>query len=1103
MTDASLMARHSNCIKEDRNGSKSKKGIVFLMAFALMFASLSLAKLSNAYAEEDDYSTTLADGEYTDFEYKWEGGTGKARLDLQKIVVSEGKATGYFIASSANMSHAYYLGHTESDIDDPSIYDPETGTCAEGVVPIVDKAVSFPVVLNKPTDIACRTTAMSEPHWVQYNYTITIDEPETESYDEVIAIVHTNDVHGHIEVEPYVKGLADEMKASGEYSLVLTVSGGDIYAGGNAVADHYKGELIPQIVDQIYDVIVPGNNDFPTGVAGNALLTSLYQHTKTICANIQVKDDTDVAAYATTYEPIVGAEDFAAIYDGVSLKEDGSLDYSALNLGTVAKDTSPWEPTAIYITSKGTKLGLFGLTCTGGQVGTFSHSQGTINAAQECVDALKEDGADVIVGIGHVGWMGEGSEAAADGTDGNSWAVANAVQEMDAFIDAHTHSIIGNGYGCYVGENQVLVNQAACRGECIGVMLFFLKEGQVVDKKAQILREEDLDDITPDASIQQIVDDDLERLSKVAGEPVARTPYFLNCERLSAGDPGGSIRGNETNLGDFVTDLILLAYSELLDEEFEFTFMPGFWIRSSVNEGSDITKLELQSVIGYDNTRLRRQLYSAADILKLVTDGLAVVSPQKDGISFNQYSGLFITYTNNNGSGTPITIKVGDTLIYDAWNGGIQVDDSWRVKGIRTLHMDGASVPADDPDIICQNGSELREVFYNYLATHTIGEDYTIYPDTIAPAGRIVEVSDSNQFPDVPEDYTGVAKAIDGNWYYVKDGNVQHNYTGVQSNKYGWWYVENGKVNFNYTGFAANEYGWWYVEKGQVKFNKTDIMSGTVYGEEGWWLVKDSKVSDETTVAQNKYGWWKITEGKVDFEFTGLANNTYGWWYLEKGQVKFNYTGFAENEYGWWYVEKGQVKFNKNDIMLGTVDGEEGWWLVKDGKVSDVTTVAQNKYGWWKITEGKVDFGFTGFADNAYGTWYLEKGQVIFSYTGFFPNDEGWWYVEKGQVTYKKNGIIHGMANDYVTKAPIDGWWYVRGSKVTLEPYTTVAQNEYGWWYICFGQVRFDYNGVGFNEYGGWYIKNGKVDFTFTGTDYGYVFEKGMVVGDAASASMN
>ena len=101
--------------------------------------------------------------------------------------------------------------------------------------------------------------------------------PETtEDYDEVIAIVHTNDVHGHIEVEPYVKGLADQLKATGEYSLVLTVSAGDVYTGGHAVAGYYNGELIPAIEDQVYDVIVPGNNDFPSGIQSNVLLSSLY-----------------------------------------------------------------------------------------------------------------------------------------------------------------------------------------------------------------------------------------------------------------------------------------------------------------------------------------------------------------------------------------------------------------------------------------------------------------------------------------------------------------------------------------------------------------------------------------------------------------------------------------------------------------------------------------------------------------------------------------------------------------------------------------------------------------------------------------------------------
>lgn len=252
--------------------------------------------------------------------------------------------------------------------------------------------------------------------------------PETtEDYDEVIAIIHTNDVHGHIEVEPYVKGLADEMKASGEYSLVLTVSAGDVYTGGHAVAGYYNGELIPAIEDQVYDVIVPGNNDFPSGIQSNVLLSALYKHTKTICANIQVKEDTDMAAFTAAYNPKIGKADFAAMYDGVELNnEDGSLDFSEFGFGTIASGTSPWQPTLIVETAKGTKLGLFGLTCT-----YIGQTQGTVNAAKESVAFLKEEGADAIVGIAHTGWMGEGSTDPSQVNDTNSWVVANEVQDMD------------------------------------------------------------------------------------------------------------------------------------------------------------------------------------------------------------------------------------------------------------------------------------------------------------------------------------------------------------------------------------------------------------------------------------------------------------------------------------------------------------------------------------------------------------------------------------------------------------------------------------------------------------------------------------------------
>ncbi|MCD7769818.1 MAG: hypothetical protein LUH36_06890, partial [Oscillospiraceae bacterium] len=66
-------------------------------------------------------------------------------------------------------------------------------------------------------------------------------------YDEVVAIVHTNDTHGFLTTEPYVKGLKTQLEQSGNYSLVLAVSGGDLYAGGYAAAHVYEGEYIPYI----------------------------------------------------------------------------------------------------------------------------------------------------------------------------------------------------------------------------------------------------------------------------------------------------------------------------------------------------------------------------------------------------------------------------------------------------------------------------------------------------------------------------------------------------------------------------------------------------------------------------------------------------------------------------------------------------------------------------------------------------------------------------------------------------------------------------------------------------------------------------------------
>ncbi len=554
-------------------------------------------------------------------------------------------------------------------------------------------------------------------------------------YDEIIAIVHTNDVHGHIEVEPYVRGFGDALRASGDYSLVLTVSAGDIYGGGEAVAGSYNGEFIPAIMDGTYDVIAPGNNDFgSTGVVRqNVLLAHLYEHTQTLCANVETKaDGLAMAEYAENYEPVIGAELFDELYEKVTASGDG-VDLSALALEDLPADAPAYPHTTTFTTDNGTVVGLFGLTTSGGALDVELDGTGSVASAKASVSELKAAGADVVVGVGHTGWLGEGSTTASS-NDTNSWQLANQVTELDAFVDGHTHSIINQGQGVLVGTDPTYVNQAESFGYCIGVMYLYVKDGEAIAKHGEVIK--DMSGIEPDPEVQAMVDLATARVKEDFGKPVAYTEYFLNGERMSSGNEGGTVRGNETNLGDLMTDVILAACSEKMGVDYDFCAYPGYWLRSSIDAG-DITLESLQGVFA-NPTVLCYQTYTAAQVLTMVQRGLNSLYPDKEDTTFNQYSGIRVTYAYNAGSGTPVTIQVGGTLIYDVNQGGILVGDDWTCEGIYT--MTGGEIDSytgDYANWICHDKTEVQQLVSDWFDSHT-PDDYTVLPNTVAPDGRIV-----------------------------------------------------------------------------------------------------------------------------------------------------------------------------------------------------------------------------------------------------------------------------------------------------------------------------------------------------------------------------
>ena len=102
----------------------------------------------------------LEDGEY-EAELKLEGGTGRATVDSPaKLVVEDGKATLTLIWSSENYDYMKVDGVKYEKVN------------KEG-----NSTFEIPVTkLNEPFDIIGDTTAMSEPHEIEYKLTCSVKE---------------------------------------------------------------------------------------------------------------------------------------------------------------------------------------------------------------------------------------------------------------------------------------------------------------------------------------------------------------------------------------------------------------------------------------------------------------------------------------------------------------------------------------------------------------------------------------------------------------------------------------------------------------------------------------------------------------------------------------------------------------------------------------------------------------------------------------------------------------------------------------------------------------------------------------------------------------
>lgn len=257
-----------------------------------------------------------------------------------------------------------------------------------------------------------------------------------------ITILHTNDVHSHIDPfpandprNPNMGGVARRAalieSIRQENPNLLLLDAGDIFQG-TPYFNYYGGELEFKLMSMMkYDAATIGNHDFDNGIDG---LTAQIPH--------------------------ASFEFISANYDFKNTSMDGFA-----------------KPFKIF-NKNGIKIGVFGLGIElNGLVDKKMYKEtvwhNPVEIAQDMVRILKkENNCDLIICLSHLGYK----YAKEDSDKISDLKLAERTKDIDLIIGGHTHTFLDKPTIVKNLDNkEVLVNQVGCYGINLGRIDFYFE----------------------------------------------------------------------------------------------------------------------------------------------------------------------------------------------------------------------------------------------------------------------------------------------------------------------------------------------------------------------------------------------------------------------------------------------------------------------------------------------------------------------------------------------------------------------------------------------------------------------------------------------------
>ena len=371
--------------------------------------------------------------------------------------------------------------------------------------------------------------------------------------DNDIIVIYTNDVHCGVDNNLGYAGLAyyrDEMKKLTPY--VTLVDAGDAVQGGT-IGTISNGRYIIEIMNALkYDLAVPGNHEFDYG------MEQFNYFAKNLSCGYISCNFKDAVTGQLVFKPykIISYGSVKVAFVGACTPE------------TIVKSTP-----AVFKDSNGNYIYDFDNESSGEKL---------INSIQKSVDDARNNGADYVILVGHLGEYEDITE------NYSAPIVISKTRGIDALIDGHSHEVTPSLKIKNLDGKEIPITQSGMRLTHIGKL--------TINKNGE-LSTELIDKVeSKDEKITDLINELKARYEETLKQPIGYTSFDL----IATKDDGTwLVRSQETNLGDLTTDALLFEAEKFGGAEIAMN--NGGGIRANIKSGI-LTYNDALTVMPFGNT---------------------------------------------------------------------------------------------------------------------------------------------------------------------------------------------------------------------------------------------------------------------------------------------------------------------------------------------------------------------------------------------------------------------------------------------------------------------------------------------------------------------